>query len=107
MAHRDFLTNHAKVLVCVAHDPQVRIRDIATFVGVTERAAHRLVSDLVEDGYVLRERRGRRNYYRVEPHLPLSHPLAQELKVGDLLRVLVGAKEQAVTGPARSSPVAH
>ncbi len=96
MAHSDLLTNHAKVLVCIAHDPQVRIRDIATFVGITERAAHRLVSELVEDGYVLRERRGRRNYYRVEPHLPVSHPLAQEIEVGDLLRVLVGAKKQVV-----------
>ena len=100
MAHCDFLTNHAKVLVCIAHDPQVRIREIAAFVGVTERAAHKLVSDLVEDGYVLRERRGRRNYYRVESHLPLSHPLAQELEVGDLLRVLVGAEEQAAVDGA-------
>ena len=59
----DFL-NHAHVLVCVAHDSGIRLRDIAAAVGITERAAHRILSELVEEGYVLRERQGRRNRYR-------------------------------------------
>ena len=88
-----FLTNHAQVLLCVAHDPGIRLRDIAQAVGVTERSAHRIVSELVEDGYVVRERIGRRNVYKVKPELPLLHPLTKEIeerKVGDLLDVLLG-----------------
>jgi DNA-binding MarR family transcriptional regulator len=91
----DFLTNHAHVLVCVAHDPGVRLRDIAAAVGITERAAHRILSELVEEGYVLRERHGRRNRYQVKPELRLRHPLVQEREVGDLLKVLLGSAESA------------
>jgi uncharacterized membrane protein len=90
IARWDFLTNHAHVLTCVADDPGIRLRDIAAAVGITERAAHRILSDLVEEGYVLRERQGRRNRYQVKPELPLRHPLVQERAVGDLLKVLVG-----------------
>jgi IclR helix-turn-helix domain len=90
MARCEFLTNHAQVLLCVADDPSSRLRDIAAAVGITERATHRLVSELVEEGYLLRERRGRRNFYKVEPRLPLPHPLTQERKVGELLHVLLG-----------------
>ena len=86
----DFLTNHAHVLVCVARDPGIRLRDIAAAVGITERAAHRILSELVDEGYVLREREGRRNRYQVKTELPLRHPLAKEHEVGDLLEVLVG-----------------
>jgi uncharacterized membrane protein len=86
----DFLTNHAHVLVCVARDPGIRLRDIATAVGITERGAHRIVSELVEEGYVVRERQGRRNRYQVKTELPLPHPLAEEHEVGDLLEVLIG-----------------
>jgi DNA-binding transcriptional ArsR family regulator len=85
----DFLTNHAHVLTCVANDPGIRLRDIAAAVGITERAAHRILSELVEEGYVLRERQGRRNHYQVVPELPLRHPLVQEREVGDLLEVLL------------------
>jgi DNA-binding MarR family transcriptional regulator len=84
----DFLTNHAHVLVCVAHDSGIRLRDIAAAVGITERAAHRILTELVDEGYVLRERNGRRNRYQVKPELPLRHPLVQEREVGDLLKVL-------------------
>ena len=87
----DLLTNHAHVLTCVADDPGIRLRDIAAAVGITERAAHRIVSELVEDGYVVREREGRRNHYRVMPERPLPHPLVQEREVGDLLAVLLGS----------------
>jgi predicted transcriptional regulator len=86
----DFLTNHAHVLSCVANDPGVRLRDIAAAVGITERAAHRILSELVEGGYVLRERQGRRNRYQVKPDLPLRHPLVKGREVGDLLDVLLG-----------------
>jgi predicted DNA-binding transcriptional regulator len=93
MPQYEFLTNHAQVLLCVAHDPGIRLRDIAQTVGVTERSAHRIVSQLVEDGYIVRERIGRRNVYKVKPDLPLRHPLTQETKqrrIGDLLGVLLG-----------------
>jgi MarR family len=101
MSEYQFLTNHAQVLLCVAHDPGIRLRDIAQTVGITERSAHRIVSELVEDGYVVRERSGRRNVYKVDPELPLQHPLAAETeqrRVGDLLEVLLGDDGR---GPAR------
>jgi DNA-binding transcriptional ArsR family regulator len=87
----DFLTNHAHVLMCVAYDPGIRLRDIAAAVGITERAAHRILSQLVEEGYVLRERQGRRNRYEVVAGRPMRHPLLQEREVGELLEVLVGS----------------
>jgi uncharacterized membrane protein len=87
----DFLTNHAHVLLCVASDPGIRLRDIAAAVGITERAAHRIVTELVDDGYVLRERSGRRNRYEVVAGLPLRHPLVEEQRVGDLLKLLAPA----------------
>jgi hypothetical protein len=87
----DFLTNHAHVLMCVARDPGIRLRDIAGVVGITERATHRILSELIAEGYVLREKQGRRNRYEVVPKLPLRHPLLQEREVGDLLTVLVGS----------------
>jgi len=97
MPEYQFLTNHAQVLLCVAHDPGIRLLDIAQTVGVTERTAHRIVSELVEDGYIVRERVGRRNVYKVKPELPLRHPLAQETeqrRIGDLLGVLLGEDGQ-------------
>lgn len=87
----DFLTNHAHVLMCVAHDPGIRLRDIAAAVGITERAAHRILSQLVAEGYVLRERQGRRNRYQVVAGLPMRHPLVQERRVGELLELLIGS----------------
>ena len=95
----DFLTNHAHVLVCVANDPGMRLRDIAAAVGITERAAHRILSELVEEGYVLRERHGRRNRYQVVPELPLRHPLVQGREVGDLLEVLLRSARPATARP--------
>ena len=97
----DFLTNHAHVLLCVAADPGIRLRDIATAVGITERGAHKILNDLVEDGYVLRERHGRRNRYKVKPELPLRHPLVDDREVGDLLKVLL-RPERATRKGSRS-----
>ncbi len=88
MASWSFLTNHARVLVCIAQDPGIRLREIGDEVGITERAAHRIVSELAEAGYIAREREGRRNRYTVQAHLPLPDPVAREQKVGDLLAVL-------------------
>ena len=87
----DFLTNHAHVLTCVAHDPGMRLRDIAAAVGITERTAQGILSQLVEEGYVLRERQGRRNRYKVIAELHMRHPLVEEREVGDLLAVLIGS----------------
>lgn len=84
-----FLTNHAYVLLCVAHDPAIRLRDIAAAVGLTERGTHQILSQLVEAGYVRSERVGRRNRYEVRLELPLRHPLVQERAIGDLLEVLL------------------
>jgi hypothetical protein len=85
----DLLTNHAHVLLCVAKDPGIRLRDIAAAVGITERGAHKILTELVDEGYVLRERHGRRNRYKVRPELPLRHPLVHDRQVGDLLKVLL------------------
>jgi DNA-binding IclR family transcriptional regulator len=84
----DFLTNHGHVLICIAHDPGIRLRDLADAVGITERAAHRIVSELVEAGYVLRKRDGRRNRYEVKPEQPFRHPLFRARQVGELIQVL-------------------
>lgn len=97
----DFLTNHAHVLVCVARDPGVRLRDIALAVGITERAAQRIVSELVEEGYVLRKKEGRRNQYQVKADLPLRHPLAEEREVGELLRLLLANESAKQETPER------
>jgi DNA-binding IscR family transcriptional regulator len=83
-----FLTNHAHVLLCVARDPDARLRDIADAVGITERAAQRIVADLAEAGYLERTKQGRRNSYHLRPDLPLRHPLEQEHAIGEILRVL-------------------
>ena len=82
-----FLTNHAQVLVCIAQDPAVRLREIGETVGITERAAHRIVVELVDAGYLEREREGRRNRYTIQSDLPLPDPLASGHSVGDLLAV--------------------
>jgi hypothetical protein len=91
-----FLTNHAQVLLCIAHDPGIRLRDIGEAVGITERAAHRIVVELAAAGYISRRRDGRRNHYTIQSHLPLPDPLAREQKIGDLLAILAG--QPAETG---------
>ena len=83
-----FLTRHAQALLCIAEDPGIRLRDIGDQVGITERAAHRIVGELEAAGYISRERRGRRNHYTVRLKAPLPDAVAREQKVGDLLGVL-------------------
>ena len=96
--HRwSFLTNHAQVLLSIAHDPGIRLREIGETVGITERAAHRIVTELADAGYISRRRNGRRNQYSIQSHLALPDPLAREQKIGDLLAVL-GGQRRAGTG---------
>jgi predicted transcriptional regulator len=83
-----FLTNHARALLCIAEDPQVRLRVIAQQIGITERAAQSLVNDLVDAGYVTRKRVGRRNRYEIAASLPFRHPYEHRLDVGTLLTAL-------------------
>lgn len=83
-----FLTNHGHVLLCIARDPRIRGRDIATQVGITERATQSIIADLVAAGYVTRIREGRRNRYELNHSLPFRHPMDQAYQVGELLRVL-------------------
>lgn len=83
-----FLTNHAHVLLCIASDPKIRMIDIATRVGITERSAQRIIADLIADGYLAHAKVGRRNEYEVRSDLPLRHPLERENAVGELLKLL-------------------
>ena len=96
-----FLTNHMHVLLCIARDPSTRLRDVATAVGITERAAQRIVGELEESGYLVRRREGRRNAYDLRTDRPLRHPLEQEHLIGELLRVLAA---DPVRDTAGSSP---
>jgi hypothetical protein len=89
-----FLTNHARVLLCIAHDPGVRLREIGDAVGITERAAHRIVAELAAAGYISRKRNGRRNHYTIRSHLPLPDPVAREQRIGDLLAILAGERHE-------------
>ena len=97
MGSWSFLTNHARALLCIAHDPGVRLRDIAAMVGVTERSAHGIVSDLVDAGYVVKDKDGRRNRYRIQEHLPLRDPITQERTIGEMLDLLVGVNAHRAT----------
>ena len=83
-----FVTSHTQVLLCLASDPNVRLRDVAETVGITERAAQRILGDLVEAGYVERERVGRRNHYTVNAALAMRHSSQRNFEVGQLLDLL-------------------
>ena len=83
-----FVTSHTQVLLCIAQEPEARLRDVAERVGITERAAQRIVSDLVESGYVERRRIGRRNRYTINPTAEMRHELQRGLEIGRLLALL-------------------
>jgi DNA-binding MarR family transcriptional regulator len=83
-----FLTNHAHVLLCITREPESRVRDIAEQVGITERAAQRILADLIASGYATRTKLGRRNHYKVNPNGRLRHPILRDLKVGPIIDVL-------------------
>jgi hypothetical protein len=90
MVNWTFLTSHARVLLCIAHDPGVRLRDIAASLGITERSAHGIVTDLAEAGYLVKQKDGRRNRYQIQAHLPLPEPTSRERTVGEVLTLLAG-----------------
>jgi predicted transcriptional regulator len=98
-----FLTNHAQVLLCIAHDPGIRLREIGEAIGITERAAHRIVVELADAGYISRQRNGRRNQYTIQSHLPLPDPLAGEQRIGDLLAILTGQRDRVPSRRSTSS----
>jgi hypothetical protein len=101
MASWTFLTPHARVLLLVAHDPGARLRDIAASLGITERSAFAIVTDLVQAGYVVKEKDGRRNRYHIQAHLPLPEPTARERTVGDVLALLAGTDATVTPGSGR------
>jgi len=84
-----FLTNHLHVLLCITRDPTIRLRDVASQVGITERATQSIVADLVSAGYLDRVKVGRRNQYEVNGSIPLRHPLERHHSVSSLLEVLM------------------
>ena len=88
MASWTFLTTHARVLLLVAHDPGIRLRDIAASLDITERSAFGIITDLVQAGYVVKEKNGRRNRYHIQAHLPLPEPDGRERTVGEVLALL-------------------
>ena len=104
MAEWTFFTNHAHVLLCVAREPEIRVRDLAVRVGITERAAQRIIGDLVEAGYVERSRDGRRNRYTVRADRSLRHPVEQPHQVGEVLAVLLDGDRQGLPGVTDAPP---
>jgi predicted ArsR family transcriptional regulator len=95
-----FLTNHAHILICIALDPDLRLRDVAGRVGITERAAQRILHDLVEGGYVTRRKVGRRNSYRLRLEQPMRHPVEAGHVVRDLIAALSGEDGTTPHGPS-------
>jgi len=97
-----FLTNHARVLLHLARDPGARLRDIAATLGITERRAHGIITDLAEAGYVITQKDGRRNRYQIQAHLPVPEPGTREPTVGEVV-ALFAARHRTGTGPAQAS----
>jgi hypothetical protein len=95
MASWTFLTYHARVLLLAAHDPEVRLRDIAASLDITERSAFGNLTDLVEAGYVVKEKDGRRNRYHIQAHLPLPEPGGRERTAGEIPALLTGTDAPA------------
>jgi DNA-binding IclR family transcriptional regulator len=93
MGEWSFLTNHARALLFIAHDRDARLRDLAVALDVTERTAYGIVAELTEAGYVVKERDGRRNRYHIQAHLPLRDSISRERTIGEVLDLLVDAKE--------------
>jgi DNA-binding IclR family transcriptional regulator len=93
MAEWGFLTNHARALLYIAHDPDARLRDLAVSLDVTERTAFGIVADLAEAGYVVKEREGRRNRYHIQEHLPVRDSTSRERTVGEVLDLFAQRQE--------------
>ncbi len=85
-----FLTNHGRALLCIADNPDVRMRDVAANLGITERRAHGIIADLTDAGYLIKTKEGRRNRYEIQSHLPLPEPTGRERAIGEVLDLLGG-----------------
>ena len=90
-----FLSNHGRVLLLLAHDPGMRLRDIASRLGITERSAYGIVADLTAAGYISKRKDGRRNRYQIQAHLPLPETDSRESTIGEILALLTGADDEA------------
>ena len=99
MAEWAFLTNHARVLLHLAHDPGARLRDIAASLGITERRAHGIITDLAEAGYVITQKDGRRNRYQIQAHLPVPEPGTREPAVGEVVALFAAANRPGTGHP--------
>ena len=95
MGERSLLTNHARVLVCISHDPGVRLRHIAAALDITERSVFSIVPDLTTAGHVLKDKDGRRNRYEVQAHLPLPGAMSRERSIGEVLEILIDSSTTA------------
>jgi transcriptional antiterminator len=93
MGEWGFLTNHARALLFMAHDPDARLRDLAVALDVTERTAYGIVVDLTAAGYVVKEKDGRRNRYHIQAHQPLPDSTSRERTIGELLDLLLEPKQ--------------
>ena len=100
MASWSLLTNHARVLLCIAHDPAARLRDLAASLGITERTAHGILTDLAEAGYVIKRKDGRRNRYQVQANVPMPGPGTREPAIGEVLALFAGSR----AGPSPDLP---
>ena len=98
-----FLSNHAHVLLSIAREPEIRLRDVAERVGITERAVQRIVADLEADNYLERARTGRRNHYLIHPELPLRHPVEAHRDVGALLALVLEPDDNPSPRPKKTS----
>jgi hypothetical protein len=106
VASWSFLSNHGRTLLCIAHDPGMRLRDIAANLGITERSAYAIVADLTEAGYLAKLKDGRRNRYQIQAHLPLPEPASRERTVGEVLALLAEPRPDVAADPqpARGNP---
>lgn len=95
-----FLSNHGHILLCIARDPDIRVREIAQAVGITERAVQRILGELEEAGAISRRRQGRRTHYQIDKRFPLRHPIEADHSVGELLR-LAGSRGGRSATPTR------
>jgi hypothetical protein len=107
MAKWSFLTNHARTLLCIAHNPGVRLRDIASTLDITERSAYAIVSELADAGYLIKQKDGRRNRYDIQGHLPLRGTIGREHTISEVLDILVEASTHPHTPPTHQPDTPH
>jgi hypothetical protein len=105
VASWSFLSSHGRVLLCLAHDPGMRLRDIAARLGITERSAYGIVADLTDAGYIAKLKDGRRNRYQIQAHRPLPEATARERTVGEVLALLADTDAPAGLLPAEASQI--